>query len=81
MEPKVNGPGLIAALRRLDIRIKQFIVHIIQDRAAVYDLENGAECILCGQTKARVRKTARPMRSHKCQNCGLVFQSVEKKVS
>jgi len=71
----------VALIRKLGLKILAFIVHIIQEKASVYDPETGAECTLCGKPKARVIKTARPIRSHKCQECGLVFQSVEKIIS
>lgn len=70
---------IVAALRRLDISVLVAIVRILQESAAQYDPAGGATCLLCGQERARVRNTSGCIRSHKCQNCGLVFSSVEKR--
>ena len=36
------------------------------------------KCPRCGSTKAPVTKTCRPIRYHKCSDCGYNFKSVEK---
>jgi len=34
-------------------------------------------CPKCGSTKTRITSTRRPIRQHKCQDCGHTFKSIE----
>lgn len=36
-------------------------------------------CPACGSEKVRVTKTERPVRHHKCRDCGECFKTVEEK--
>lgn len=46
-----------------------------QDRGVVYHV---VVCPACGSKKTHVTSTRRPIRLHKCRDCGHTFKSVEK---
>lgn len=63
-------------------RLLRIIVALQKTRTAVYTPDEGAKCPVCeafglNPPKAPVTSSARPVRLHKCPQCGGTFKSVQ----